>query len=262
MSILTGLYPEAHRVVQNGFSDTRRLSNQIPTLATLLSRAGYRCGAITAGGNVSPELGFDQGMETFDLIDPPRVAFERALVRMQELSAPRSDAPPAPFFLFLHTFEVHSPYAPSREYAALYADEAYEGDVISSREDLAARAGQDWEERHTLFFDAVDRNDPADVARLVDLYDASIQETDALLGDMLARARAEGLLDDTIVVLLSDHGEEFMEHGRWGHWENNLYDEILRVPLIIHLPTKQGTCVIERQVRTLDLMPTILDLAG
>jgi arylsulfatase A-like enzyme len=67
---------------------------------------------------------------------------------------------------------------------------------------------------------------------------------------------------NTIVILISDHGEEFLDHGRWGHWESNLYDEILRVPLIIRMPDGPGSKVIQRQVRLLDLMPTILDLCG
>jgi arylsulfatase A-like enzyme len=69
-----------------------------------------------------------------------------------------------------------------------------------------------------------------------------------------------GHLANTIVVIVSDHGEEFLEHGRWGHLEVNLFDEILKVPFIVYLPGLPASQVVQRQVRLLDLMPTILDL--
>jgi arylsulfatase A-like enzyme len=203
-------------------------------------------------------------METFDLIEPPRLAFARARERMAELSAPRGAEPPAPFFLFLHTFEVHSPYAPSAAHASLYADPAYAGEVPSSREALDARAGLAWEARHELFFEGVDRSDPADVQHLVDLYDASIHETDALLGGLFEAMEREGRFDDTIVVLLSDHGEEFMEHGRLLH--SQLYRELLHVPLIVALPKPLGEGLagtrVEGFARLVDVAPTLLDWLG
>jgi arylsulfatase A-like enzyme len=69
-----------------------------------------------------------------------------------------------------------------------------------------------------------------------------------------------GFGSNTIVIAVADHGEEFLDHDRWGHWESNLFDEILKVPLIFRIPDEPGGQVIRRQVRLLDLMPTILDL--
>jgi arylsulfatase A-like enzyme len=71
-----------------------------------------------------------------------------------------------------------------------------------------------------------------------------------------------GYAANTVIIAVSDHGEEFLDHGRWGHWESNLYDEILRVPLIIRLADGSRDGVIRQQVRLLDLMPTILDICG
>jgi arylsulfatase A-like enzyme len=71
-----------------------------------------------------------------------------------------------------------------------------------------------------------------------------------------------GLLENTVIIIVADHGEEFLDHGRWGHWENNLYDEILKVPFIISLPEGKHPAAIKRQVRVMDLMPTVLELAG
>jgi arylsulfatase A-like enzyme len=96
----------------------------------------------------------------------------------------------------------------------------------------------------------------------VALYVQSLQYLDAQIGRLLDYLDSSGLSENTMVVVVSDHGEEFLDHGRWGHWESNLYDEILRVPLIIRLPGDPGGRVIKRQVRLIDLMPTILDLCS
>src|SRR6185503_2418625 len=90
----------------------------------------------------------------------------------------------------------------------------------------------------------------------------SLQYLDTQIGRLMSHLDSLGHASNTIIILLSDHGEEFLDHGRWGHWESNLYDEMLKVPLIIQMPDRSGSQVIRRQVRVLDLMPTILDLCG
>jgi arylsulfatase A-like enzyme len=94
------------------------------------------------------------------------------------------------------------------------------------------------------------------------LYTRSLQYLDRQIGRLLSHVEKLGFAASTIVIAVSDHGEEFLDHGRWGHWESNLYEEILRVPLIIRLPGTAGGQVIRRQVSLLDTMPTILDLCG
>jgi arylsulfatase A-like enzyme len=94
----------------------------------------------------------------------------------------------------------------------------------------------------------------------IKLYHEAVHFVDTQLGRMFDFLREKGLDQNTIIILLSDHGEEFLEHGRWGHWEDNLFDEILRVPLIIHLPGRTREEVINQQISLLDLMPTILDI--
>jgi arylsulfatase A-like enzyme len=111
-------------------------------------------------------------------------------------------------------------------------------------------------------------------ADLMDLYDRAIVKTDRAVGRLLERMERLGLLDETLIVLLSDHGEEFFDHGgpdrgfdRWydsgvyhGH---TLYDELLRVPLIMRLPAKvKAGLRVDAQVRTIDVMPTVLGLLG
>jgi arylsulfatase A-like enzyme len=98
--------------------------------------------------------------------------------------------------------------------------------------------------------------------RFVCLYEQSLRYLDDQVGRLLNHVSRLGLDDNTVVIVVSDHGEEFLDHGRWGHWESNLYDEILRVPLILRLPGGPSGQVIRQQVRLLDLMPTVLDLCG
>jgi arylsulfatase A-like enzyme len=85
---------------------------------------------------------------------------------------------------------------------------------------------------------------------------------DDQIGKLIDRIQNSGSAGNTLIILVADHGDEFLDHGRWGHWESNLYDEILKVPLIMWIPNGPHGQVIRQQVRLLDLMPTILDLCG
>jgi arylsulfatase A-like enzyme len=98
--------------------------------------------------------------------------------------------------------------------------------------------------------------------RSVDLYQQSLRYTDEHIGRLLRDLEGLGLDEETVIIAVSDHGEEFLDHGRWGHWESNLFDEIIKVPLIIRLPNGPAGRVVRRQVRLLDLMPTILEIGG
>jgi arylsulfatase A-like enzyme len=104
--------------------------------------------------------------------------------------------------------------------------------------------------------------DPRDLEHIVALYDGEIRYTDEHIGRLLDVLRGLGVYDDTVVVVTSDHGEEFFEHGAKGH-AKTLYDEILRVPLVLQYPRRvpAGT-VVQDQVRLMDVAPTVLGLAG
>ena len=94
-------------------------------------------------------------------------------------------------------------------------------------------------------------------------YAGEIAYTGAAVGDVIEALRARGLYDQTLVIVTSDHGEEFGEHGKVGWHSHSLYDELLRVPLLLKLPDSRhaGTSV-EQQVRGLDILPTLLELVG
>jgi arylsulfatase A-like enzyme len=103
---------------------------------------------------------------------------------------------------------------------------------------------------------------PTQREHYLQLYEAAVRYTDAQIGRLLDYLERSGRFADTVIILVADHGEEFFERRHWGHFEVNLYDEILRVPLIIYTPELSGGQVERRQVRTLDIMPAILDVCG
>ncbi len=263
MSLFTGLYPPAHRVANWGERRVRRLSDDVPTLATLLARAGYRTEAYTNGGNVSARLGFGQGFELYQEhrgADPVFDSAQKALDRfVQEAD---DGVRRAPFFLFLHTFQVHDPYVPPAEFAEKFVDPSYAGDIVGSQEELERlAAGSTYWARNREYWGRVDRDDPADIQHLKDLYDGEILFTDSQLAAFREHLRELDLEEETIFVLLSDHGEEFLEHGGFLH--NALFQEILHVPLIFRFPESLGFASgrrIQNVVRLVDVVPTLLEV--
>jgi arylsulfatase A-like enzyme len=231
-AMLTGLYPVQRRGIE------RRWVSEV------FWRAGYRTLAITAGGQVDSRFGFDRGFEHYRMADwlrSPAEVFPAVAAQGA-----------APFFLFLHTYEPHEPYTDWRFASGMPAGRV-EGEFTKA------------------FWNRVKLNLSDEEKELAAaLYDGDIAFTDAQLGAFFDAARRAGRLADTIFVLTSDHGEQFWEHGTWGHGQT-LYDHQLRVPLLLLVPpglaaarrlsAAPGT-VIGDQVQVVDLVPTLLDLAG
>ncbi len=265
MTIMTGVYPEAHGIGNWEEKSNRRLSAAIPTLATLLRGAGYRTVAYVGGGNVGRGLGFDQGFQIYEHVSGAEPVFRVGALAMEELGRPSDPGERSPFFLFIHTFETHDPYLPPRRYASLYTDPGYNGRIIGSPFKLRlVSMGRSWWKRHRAYWARVDRESPRDVQHLRDLYDGAIRYTDDQIDGFLERLRSLGLEDEALVVFLSDHGEEFQEHGGFLH--NDVYQEVLRVPLLLRFPgdaPEKGKGRRVREIaRLVDVMPTLLEFVG
>lgn len=260
MSMLTGLYPEAHGVRQWTAESGQRLSDDIPTLATILAQYGYQTAAQAAGGHMRRELGFDQGIEHFEKIASLRESIDRGVDVIRRMAT----NPQRPYFFFLHTYAVHDPYVPERKYRKMFVDPEYAGEIIGDRGELRRLAGEGWNSQHELYWARVDRESPEDRRRLVDLYDSGIRQMDDQISRFLTTLRADGVLDNAITVFVSDHGEEFLEHGGFLH--ETVYQELLRVPLILSFPGERGRKYSGRRehsvVRLIDLAPTLLDFIG
>ena len=262
-AIFTGLYDSAHGVYDLGM----RLSPAHLTLAEVLSGAGYQTAGFFGGPLLHPTFGLSQGFGVYQscMAALPDSASDEE-VRHQsrrndsiahgEITGPRTveslstwleGAGDAPIFVFLHLWDVHYDYIPPKEYVALF-DPDYSGDTDA---------------RQFMLNEAIHVGmDPRDLQHVIALYDGEIRLTDDTIGQILDLLERRGRLQNTLIVITSDHGEEFFEHGGKGH-HRTLYDEVLKVPLIFHWPGHLPSgLVIKQQVRLIDLMPTILSLAG
>jgi len=223
-----------------------------PTLAGILREAGFRTAGFTDGGPMSAAYGFDRGFERFDAENVGIAqSLPKALAWIDEMAGSG-----APFYLFLHCFDVHLPYDPPPPWDTRFAPD-YAGSVRGDRtRALLRRVRGIFEFRGERGFDL-----PApDREKVSALYDGEIAKTDALLPPLLDRLDRPDLRDRTLVVILSDHGEEFWDHGSVLH-AHTLYQELLHVPLMLRIPGTAGRRIGE-PVSLIDVVPTLLDLLG
>ncbi|MGH9464198.1 MAG: sulfatase-like hydrolase/transferase [Thermoanaerobaculia bacterium] len=243
MSLFTGLYPQQHGVYPpNGV-----LAAEVPTLPERFRAAGFRTAGFTEGGFVAGGYGFARGFETF--ADPPYQAdtdLEATLNR--GLDFLRGLGPEERFFLFLHSYAIHDPYAPPAEFAGRFAPTDPGNAALSKGEDL-----RDFNRGRRDF----DAPTVEDFARL---YDGTILYADQALENFFGELERLGLAAETTVLVTSDHGEEFLEHRRLGHTQ--LYPESLFVPLFLVAPDQSVGVRLPTLARLVDLAPTLYDLAG
>jgi len=257
-SLLTGRLPDSHGVT----SQLAALPDDESTLAELLGAAGYRTVAAVGNLNGGARLGNDQGFEVFDeLFRSPKgelvVAEEQGgdlqlasadlfVDFTREQLAEGSDG--RPLFLYLHVLEPHAPYHMPEAYRELWLDPEYDGIFASG--DTAAFI--------STIHDGVEPTE-RDIEAAVALYDANLRWADHNLGELRALLEQAGLWDRALVIVTSDHGEAFWEHGRWGH-NDHLFDEQLHVPLVVKPPSGRGLrgVVREDMVSIIDVAPSIL----
>ncbi len=231
----------------------------IATLPEILARRGYRTAAVSASPIVrksptrfNPEGGFDRGFEVFDeacLWQPAACVNDKALAHLRS-----SD--PRPLFLYLHYIDPHGPYRPPaghRRRFALREPPGPDKDFI--------RKGDPNPIADHLYKGAADPGaTAADLQHLVDLYDEEIASWDGELGRLLAAIDEAGSAAETVVAVVADHGEDFLEHGHVKHCRT-LFDTAIKVPFVLRVPGVPAG-VRRVQARNLDLVPTLLDLLG
>lgn len=270
MTMLTGMHPTVHGVRNCYTPETQAVNPKLPLLAEYFQEAGYRTAAFTGGGMMTHELGFDRGFESYeDSGGGADRVFPKAEAWLEEYSKVEgTKADPRPFFLFVHTYEIHDPYTPPMEWQAKFVGD-YKGEIDSTRVPIPENAAEIWKTDPGFYEDIQERfwgkfkgNLPSDVAHVSDLYDAGIAYTDDLLGGLFETLSRLGLEDENLLlVITSDHGDEFSEHGQMTH--QTLYQGILHVPLIVRWPGHVPAGRTPRQpVQGADLAPSILELAG
>jgi arylsulfatase A-like enzyme len=247
--MMTGLYPS-----MNGYDQQhRQLYGFNPTLASVLSAAGYQTAAIVDNANVAGSLGFGKGFDSFyEIWTDKSVKDESEGARVISTRALRflSDAPrDRPFFLWLHYVNPHAPYTPPAPHDAQFADaEAQAGP------ELKPVTGFDGGVRRVWAVPGHMR-----LGYYVSQYDGEIALTDAEVGRVLDGLAASGHAGDTVVAVTSDHGESLGEHNYYFDHGADLFDPCLHVPLIVVDPQAKTGGRSDVLASTLDIVPTLLD---
>jgi arylsulfatase A-like enzyme len=259
MSLFTSMLPTEHGVTN--FSPRQNiplitLADNRLTLGQILNRNKYWNFTIASGGNIQGAMGFQKGFKNqFRSINQPITETVEMALDMAKLGSRQG----FPMFGFVHTYEVHGPYMPPIEYREEFAPNpsAIVGELVESLEGLTY--AQQWKAMHEGLWDHKDRFTEDDARYLSELYDAEVAWADHVLGAFFTGLKRQGILDKVILVVLSDHGEEFAEHGSYEH--DQLYREHLHVPLMIRLPDEVlGGTRVAGQCQLIDVMPTLLDL--
>ncbi len=265
-SILSSLYPSTQRIVD--VSD--RLPSSAVTLAEVYRQAGYATWASAANGFTGRLTSLHQGVE--ELHEPGSVKFPEGWSsskngrRFVDRLLPWLDLHrDVPFFAFLHVLDPHPPFEPYAPYDRTWADPAWREEHLREIENLRPFIPPRWRRLAMARREDLDRAgiDAARfVGREIDWYDGSITAVDAEIGRVFEKLRGLGIENETIVGFISDHGEEFLDHGM--HFNgNSLYGEMTNVPLILwgagRVPAGK---VVEETVQSIDLAPTLLELSG
>jgi len=257
VSLFTGLEAFSHGV---NFNDSNVAGVKAPMLAEILREAGYSTRAITGGGFVHPRFGFSRGFDSYRYWPATRARSEELQSDLDlAIERLRDDQSGAPFFLFLHTFEVHPPNEPRQPYFGVFSEYDSELRVKTSivrPEKTSGFLGQ----HEGALIPGENRSAVAvDLTQLAtDLYDSAIAYTDTQLERFIRTLEELDLFENTLVVVTSDHGEALGGQGRWGH--GHLYENNLMVPLVLLFPGgRYAGTVIDTQVRLLDLFPTLLE---
>ncbi|HEV7786085.1 MAG TPA: sulfatase [Thermoanaerobaculia bacterium] len=250
-SAMTGVSPQVHLATELG----DRVPDRLTTIAEALRRTGYRTAALVSSPLLGRAAHLDQGFQEYTSFpgetgmtgtrpaDPDRLAgLASRWLRGKDKEK---------FFLWVHFYDPHTPYEPPVAYLQGLEPPPGMRRDLTAEEHLAIRLRQ---------------RDPGPAERewIRQLYRAEVRWVDAAVGSLIAELKRSGHYEDTLIVLLSDHGDEFWEHGRVGHG-HTLYEELLRVPFLVKLPGDPGghrRGEISTPVSTASLAATILDLAG
>jgi len=267
MTMLTSLYPEIHGV-HKSYDDESffSLNPTWTTLPQILKGYGYHTAAFTGGAQVTKGFGFERGFDIWEE-NMHRLNWKNFDPVFKWLSEVPKDEP---FFLFLHTYQVHDPYVPPAPYNKIF-DPDYKGWIIDDAKTLQQLAeSKKYISIHTIYWGQKEfKGDEMDLSRITErdtrhfeaLYDGSILYADKILGQFFEELKAKGILGDkrTLLIITADHGEEFREHNDFLH--KRLYTETITVPLIFYWPGVIPAGKVNKgQVRLIDLAPTILDL--
>ncbi|HEX7185101.1 MAG TPA: sulfatase [Thermoanaerobaculia bacterium] len=261
-SVMTGVSPQVHQALRT----RSRVPDRLLTLAEVLRRDGYRTAALVSSTVLGSAANLTQGFDEYRSFPAPWLgrSFGAAVLTARAKAFRPDEAPPPDmaeaaidwlrahrgddFFLWVHLFDPHGPYGPPRRYldgrrpppGGKWRFEGWDEEAIRAGTWVPNPGERDWIRR---------------------LYQGEVRWADDFAGRIVDELKRLGIYEDALVVVLSDHGEEFWEHGSYGHG-HTLYDEILRVPLLLKLPRSSRTGRVDSPVSTASVAPTLLDLCG
>lgn len=236
-SFMTSQYPQSLDLGE--WDAPRSVPRNVLTMAEALHELGYSTNAVVSNPNAGANLNFNQGFDSFHQsggllrVTSPGV-LKKALTTLKDQKDRR-------FFLFTLFVDPHAPYIKHKGYDF---DPEYRGKIGNSWETEAIGNGKD-------------PVPTADLKHIEALYDSEIAYTDNHIGRLIDSLKKEGLYDNTMIIFLSDHGEQFMDHGGFGH-VMTLYHELIRVPLIIKLPNERKHEVANGAFALVNLLPSVL----
>lgn len=257
-SILTSLYPPEHGSIDDGI----KVSEGVVTLAEQFRMSGYLTAGFLGNSKTGVASGLDQGYDQLferpAVIGTPETLNRTAEVDYSKQSGEKINRRLIPwleknvdrrFMLYVHSMDPHLPYLPPPPYDTMFAT-GYRGPVDGSNGKWDRQSGF-WAART-----------PEEIAHVMSLYDGDIRCNDDAIGELLAAIERLGLSRDTIIIIVADHGDEFHEHGWFGHGQS-LYEELLHVPLVVHWPGAIAPGQrIDLPIQTIDIYPTLCALAG
>jgi len=256
-SLLTGLYPSEHSAA----FDHPTLDESLETLPEKLRASGYATFGVTTDPQIGRANGFFQGMDapveaSADQDGSPDEGAASAESAFSDWLAGRKQPDAAkPFFAYVSLSNPHLPFNPPGEYRQKFLDQP----IPLPRLEQISQYWLPFARQFTLGIEALSSDD---LAALVSLYDGEVAYSDYRVGRIVDQLRQKDLLDGTLVVVTADAGEDLGDHGLLSE-SSRLYDSILRVPLVMHLPGRvESGRRVQSQVQTLDLASLVLAMTA
>lgn len=264
VSLFTSLYPYAHGVTDR--YENNVLSENIKTLPEVMKENGYATAAFTGGLDYSKTFGhmrgFDTVVEEGEEVNWPTdfAGLSTAFLRAHEWLEKQKENK---FFLFVHGYDTHCPFIPPEKFAGVFSENK-NAVTIDTSQCLRGYRNNETETYEAYYFKngqhktALTKND---IRYLEDSYDEEILSADDLTMKFLQNIEKR-VLDKTVIIVFSDHGEMFAKHGRFGRAgaiRGTLYDDVLHIPLIMKIPEQKGRRM-DALVEVVDIMPTLLNM--
>jgi arylsulfatase A-like enzyme len=246
-SLLSGMLPE-----RSSLGNLTPISDRLPTIPEYLKTKGYRTSIFTSAVTISPAFGFTKGVDDYHQYLAGQA--DKSRTRRIDLDAfGRWLERPGPLFSYIHFIEPHFPILPPPPFLDMFSG-TKGGRPVKRGERLMTLMEHSTALRRAFT--------PAEVQEVVDDYDSTIAYVDAEIGRALGHIKKAGLYDESLIIVLADHGEALFEHKAWGH-SRNVFEETTRVPLLVKFPASMNLRGrVQRVVQLTDIFPTLTDLFG